>query len=117
VWHFDPERLGGFEIDAEVEFRRLLHGDVAGLGPAQNLIDQLGGAPKQAWLAWPIAEQKACWGTAAGAEHRRQSSAQSQRVDTSTLRIDQCIDGNIEDIIRFRTSAKPTRSSVRLLRP
>ena len=65
VWHFDPERLGGFEIDDELEFGRLLHRDVAGLGPAQNLIDQLGGTPKQAWIAWPIGQQKACWGTVA----------------------------------------------------
>jgi hypothetical protein len=98
VWHFDPERPGGFEINNELKFGRLLHRDVAGLGPAQNLIDQLGGTPKQAWIAWPIAEQKARWGTAAGAEHRRQSSAQSQRIDTSTVRSDQCIDGDIEDV-------------------
>ena len=65
VWHFDPKRPGGFEIDDELELRRLLHGDVAGLGPAQNLIDQLGGTPNQAWIAWPIGQQKACWGTVA----------------------------------------------------
>src|SRR6516162_6454562 len=72
VWHFDPERPGGFEIDDEFEFGRLLDRDVAGLGPAQNLIDELGGTPKQAWIACPIAEQKACSGTAAaaGAVHR-----------------------------------------------
>ena len=34
VWHFDPERSSGFEIDDELEFGRLLHRDVAGLGPA-----------------------------------------------------------------------------------
>ena len=84
MWHFDPKRPGRFEINDEVEFGRLLHRDVAGLGPAQNLIDQLGGSPNQAWIAWPIAEQKACSGTAAGAEHRRQSSAQSQRADTES---------------------------------
>ena len=87
VWHFDPEGPGGFEIDDKLEFGRLLHRDVAGLGPAQNLIDQLGGTPKQAWIAWSIAEQKACSGAAAGTEHRRQSSAQSQRVDTGTIRL------------------------------
>ena len=42
-----PERLGGLEIDDEIEFGRLLDRDVGGLRPAQNLIDQLGGAPKQ----------------------------------------------------------------------
>jgi hypothetical protein len=34
VWQFDSEHAGGFEIDDEVEFRRLLNRDVAGLGPA-----------------------------------------------------------------------------------
>ena len=34
VWHFDPERPGGFKIDNELEYGRLLHRDVAGLGPA-----------------------------------------------------------------------------------
>ena len=42
-----PERLGGLEIDDEIEFGRLLDRDVGGLRPAQNLIDQLGGAPKR----------------------------------------------------------------------
>jgi len=51
VWHFDPERPGGFEIDDELEFRRLLHRDIAGLGPAQDLIHHLGSTPKQAWIA------------------------------------------------------------------
>jgi hypothetical protein len=42
-----PERLGGLEIDDDIELCRLLDRDVGGLRPAQNLIDQLGGAPKQ----------------------------------------------------------------------
>jgi hypothetical protein len=31
-----PERLGGLEIDDEIEFGRLLDRDVGGLRPAQN---------------------------------------------------------------------------------
>jgi hypothetical protein len=32
------ERLGGPEIEHQLEFRRLLHGQVSGLGPLENLI-------------------------------------------------------------------------------
>ena len=32
VWHFETERPGGGKIDGEVEFGRLLDGDIAGLG-------------------------------------------------------------------------------------
>ena len=112
MWHFDPERPGGFEIDDEFEFGRLLDRDVAGLGPAQNLIDELGGTPKQAWIACPIAEQKACSGTAAaaGAVHRRQSTAQRQRVDTSTVGVDQCIGDDIEDISAVLDSVERRRN-------
>jgi hypothetical protein len=31
-WHVQPKRLGGLEIDYEVELGRLLHWDVGGIG-------------------------------------------------------------------------------------
>ena len=46
VWHFDPERPRGGEIDDEIEFSRLLDWEIAGLGPAQNLVHILSGAPE-----------------------------------------------------------------------
>src|SRR5262245_35057024 len=46
VWHFDPERPRGGEIDDEMEFGRLLDWEIAGLGPAQNLVHILSGAPE-----------------------------------------------------------------------
>src|SRR5262245_17273272 len=46
VWHFDPERPRSGEIDDEVEFGRLLDWEIAGLGPAQNLVHILSGAPE-----------------------------------------------------------------------
>ena len=49
-----PERLGGLEVDDQLEFGRLLDRDVGGLRPAQNLIDQLGSAPKQIGKAWSV---------------------------------------------------------------
>ena len=41
------ERLGGGEVDDEIEFSRLLDREVARLRPAQDLVDHVGGAPKQ----------------------------------------------------------------------
>src|SRR5436305_15225109 len=46
-WHLDAERLRGREIDDEIELGRLLDRKLARLGTAQNLIDIIGGAPKQ----------------------------------------------------------------------
>ena len=42
--HVEAERLGGREINDEIEFGRLLNRDIAGLGAAQNLVDQFGSA-------------------------------------------------------------------------
>src|SRR5262249_27744699 len=43
---FEAERFGGFEVDHEFILGRLLDRDVAGLCPAQNLVDLLGPAPE-----------------------------------------------------------------------
>jgi hypothetical protein len=34
-----PERLGGLEVDDQFELRRLLDGQVGGLGAFENLVD------------------------------------------------------------------------------
>ena len=44
----DADRLGGLEIDDEIELGRLLDPKVGRLRPAQNLVNVVGGAPKQA---------------------------------------------------------------------
>ena len=38
----ETERLGGLEVDDEVEFGRLLDRDIAGLRAAQNLVNKIG---------------------------------------------------------------------------
>src|SRR5262245_965660 len=40
--HGEAERIGGREINEEIEFGRLLDRDVSRLRSAQNLIDQVG---------------------------------------------------------------------------
>jgi hypothetical protein len=47
VWHVEAERLGGLEINDEIEFRWLLNRYIGWLFPAQNPVDQFGGAPEQ----------------------------------------------------------------------
>src|SRR3954447_5864240 len=41
----EAESLGGLEVDDEVEGRRLLHGEVGGLGAFQNTVYIVGSAP------------------------------------------------------------------------
>ena len=41
------ERLGGLEVDHQLELRRLLDGQVAGLGALEDLVDVGGGPPVQ----------------------------------------------------------------------
>jgi hypothetical protein len=49
-----PERLRRFKIDDEIVLGRLLDRDVAWLRPAQNFVDQLGGAPEQIRASLPV---------------------------------------------------------------
>src|SRR5262245_5028849 len=44
--HFEPERLGGLEVDHQLELRGLLDGQVGGLGALQDLVHIGGSAPK-----------------------------------------------------------------------
>jgi hypothetical protein len=50
-WNLWAEYLGGGEVDDEIELGRLLDRDVAWLRPAQNFVDQLGGAPLKSMKA------------------------------------------------------------------
>src|SRR6516162_3964792 len=52
--YFEPERLGGGEIDDEIELGRLLDWDVGRFRSAQNLVDEIGSAPEQVGKVWSI---------------------------------------------------------------
>ena len=41
--HFETKRFGGLEIDHQLELRRLLDGEVGGLGALQDLVHKRGG--------------------------------------------------------------------------
>src|SRR5271169_6972007 len=53
----ETERLGGREIENEIELAGLLDRDIAGLRPAQNLVDQLGGAPEQSRIVRSVGHE------------------------------------------------------------
>src|SRR5262245_21407994 len=45
--HVEAERFGGGQIDDQVKLGRLLDRDVGGLRSAQNLVDEVAGAPPE----------------------------------------------------------------------
>jgi hypothetical protein len=47
MWDFEPDRLGGLEVENKIKFCRLLNRNVGRLRSAQNLVDMFGGAPPQ----------------------------------------------------------------------
>jgi hypothetical protein len=44
-WHFEPERLGGLEIDDQLELGRLFNGEVGGARTFENLVHLAGCTP------------------------------------------------------------------------
>src|SRR5215467_7476794 len=57
VWYRKPERVGGPEIDDQIEFNRLLDRNLSGLCSAQYLIDEIGGTPPHAQPVRSIGHQ------------------------------------------------------------
>ena len=56
--HRDPERLGGLEVDDQLELRGLLHRQVGGLGTLQDLVHIRRPAPPRVRRARPIADER-----------------------------------------------------------
>ena len=81
----ETERLGGGQIDDEIEFGRLLDREVARLRPAQNLVDIVGGAPEQVREVWSIGHQTSRFDVLPKTVHRRQSRAERQGVDANSV--------------------------------
>src|SRR5262245_39132810 len=73
---FEAEYLGGGEVDNEIEFGRLLDGQVARLCPAEDPVDVLRSATKKAWNVWSIRHQSPCHSVFPKSAHGRQPNAQ-----------------------------------------
>src|SRR5262249_11449279 len=69
------KRLGGGQVDDEIELGGLLDRDITRLRPAQNLVNIISGAPELLRKAWPIGHETSPFNVFTSAVHRRQSSA------------------------------------------
>src|SRR5215467_8797261 len=67
----DAERLGGREINHEIELGRLLDRKVGWLRPTQNLVDKLASTPEQIWEVWSIGHQASRFDVVPRPVHRR----------------------------------------------
>src|SRR6266850_1740106 len=52
-----PDLLGRFEIDDELELLRLLYREISRLGAFQNLVHIGGGAPEEVGIAWGVGQK------------------------------------------------------------
>src|SRR5215211_2669059 len=89
----EPERLGGLDVDHELELGRLLDRDVGWLRSAQNLVDKLGGPSVELRPVWSIGDQTSGFDILANAVHRGQSRGQRQHTDAKAVGIHERIDG------------------------
>src|SRR5262245_9897113 len=69
------KRLGGGQVDDEIELGGLLDRDITRLRPAQNLVNIISGAPELLRKAWPIGHETSPFNVFTSAVYRRQSSA------------------------------------------
>src|SRR5215470_5610084 len=81
----DAERLGGSEVDDEIEFGRLLDRDVPWLRPVHYLVHKIGGAAEQVREVWSIGHQTPCFDMLPKTVHRRQARAQRQDIDAKPV--------------------------------
>src|SRR5215510_5822345 len=79
------ERLSGLEVDHQLELRRLLDGQVAGVGTLQNLVHVGSGAPRQVSKVRSIGHQAPDIDILAVWEHRRQPVLCRQVHEASSL--------------------------------
>src|SRR5262245_17239498 len=76
--HFEAKCFGGLEIDHQLELRRLLDGEVGGLGALQDLVHKRGGPSMEIEKARPVRHKPSglhdlpdsicCWQAAPGCQ-------------------------------------------------
>src|SRR6516164_2832908 len=76
--YFEAERLGGLQIDDEIEFSRLLDRQIGRLRSAQNPVNITSGAPELVSKVYSVGHQTSRFNIVTRAVHRRQSSVECQ---------------------------------------
>src|SRR5262245_11281398 len=84
-WNVEAERLGGHQIDDEVEFGRLLDRNVGRFRPAQNLVDMLGRTPVEMHVVDAIGYETSSLYELARAVDCWQARALCKGVDSSSI--------------------------------
>src|SRR5258707_5160925 len=78
-WNINAERLGGLEVDDQLEGRRLLDRQIGGLGALEDLSHVSTDQAKGRSEAWSIADQAAGRGEFTPRIDRRNGTARCQR--------------------------------------
>src|SRR5262245_7737752 len=82
---FKAERPGSRQIDREIEFCRLLDGNVGRFRPTQNLVDVVGGTPVQVHEVRSIGNQTPAFEQLATANYCRQSRSERKGEDAISI--------------------------------
>src|ERR1700704_4183778 len=80
-----PERLGGFEIDHQLELRGLLDGQIAGLRALEDAIDVARRSPKYGMNVRAVRHEPAHVDELAPTKHRRQALPRGQFNDAGAV--------------------------------
>src|SRR5882724_13608393 len=70
----EPERLSGLEIDDQLELRRLLHRQVGGLSPLEDLVHIDSSSAAEVARAWPVGHESTGLHKRAYVVHGRQAA-------------------------------------------
>src|SRR5262249_25543645 len=90
--------LRGNQIDNKLKLRRLLDWYIAGLGPAEYLVDVICGAPKTFGVTWSVGHEAPASDKIAGAENRWKMPAQGKGKDAHEIGNHELIDCNIKRV-------------------
>src|SRR5262249_6159138 len=82
VWYRKPERVGGPEINDQIELNWLLDRNLSRLCSAQYLVDEIGGTPPHAQPVRSIGHQTTRFDVLSHAVQRGKPCAQRQSIDT-----------------------------------
>src|SRR5215510_12724068 len=93
-WHFEAEGLGGFEVDVQLEFGRLLHWQSGNLGALKDAVDIRRCPMKQIGRIDTVRYQAAALHEHAEVKYRRQAMTSRKCDDQITMSNPNPIDQN-----------------------